>query len=321
MLDDSETVAARIADADEAITEQAPAAPRLVTTSEAAHIVVESHDEIAASAPHDVPVLRVAAVSGTPVSSAPIAAVPVTAAESPVQPAAALPLQSAAAAPAAVDESLRDVSDDVDKQVLPIFLEEAAELFPQAGEQLRAWRKKPADIDAGARACRRTLHTFKGSARMAGAMRLGELAHLMESRLPEGEAIARPRAGAVRRARHRPRSHRLRARPTARGRGQQRAAVAADRGRGGGRRRRPAASRGQAARSPRCPLAATRTAGPATAHRPRPRPRARARKLRVRADLIDRLVNEAGEVAIARARVEGELRSLKAQPARADQAA
>ncbi len=33
--------------------------------------------------------------------------------------------------------------------------------------------------------------------------------------------------------------------------------------------------------------------------------------LRVRADIIDRLVNEAGEVSIARARVEGELRSLK----------
>ena len=33
--------------------------------------------------------------------------------------------------------------------------------------------------------------------------------------------------------------------------------------------------------------------------------------LRVRADLIDRLVNEAGEVTIARARVEGELRALK----------
>src|SRR5207302_10280649 len=38
---------------------------------------------------------------------------------------------------------------------------------------------------------------------------------------------------------------------------------------------------------------------------------ARTAMLRVRADLIDRLVNEAGEVAIARARVEGELRSLK----------
>ena len=34
--------------------------------------------------------------------------------------------------------------------------------------------------------------------------------------------------------------------------------------------------------------------------------------LRVRADMIDRLVNEAGEVAIARSRVEGELRALKA---------
>jgi chemosensory pili system protein ChpA (sensor histidine kinase/response regulator) len=34
-------------------------------------------------------------------------------------------------------------------------------------------------------------------------------------------------------------------------------------------------------------------------------------QLRVRADMIDRLVNEAGEVAIARSRVEGELRSLK----------
>ncbi|MGC1816659.1 MAG: hybrid sensor histidine kinase/response regulator, partial [Casimicrobiaceae bacterium] len=47
-----------------------------------------------------------------------------------------------------------------------------------------------------------------------------------------------------------------------------------------------------------------------------PRPRdveigARA-MLRVRADIVDRLVNEAGEVAIARARVEGELRALKA---------
>ena len=40
----------------------------------------------------------------------------------------------------------------------------------------------------------RTLHTFKGSARMAGAMRLGELTHLMESRLSdaEGQPIASP---------------------------------------------------------------------------------------------------------------------------------
>ena len=48
----------------------------------------------------------------------------------------------------------------------------------------------------------------------------------------------------------------------------------------------------------------------AVASRPKSKPR--ARMLRVRADIVDRLVNEAGEVAIARARVEGELRTLKA---------
>src|SRR5439155_27046650 len=73
----------------------------------------------------------------------------------------------------------------------PIFLEEAAELFPQAGEQLRAWRHNPANADA-AQALRRSLHTFKGSARMAGAMRLGELTHGMESRLLAGDALAKP---------------------------------------------------------------------------------------------------------------------------------
>jgi chemosensory pili system protein ChpA (sensor histidine kinase/response regulator) len=96
----------------------------------------------------------------------------------------ALPLAQPAEA-----SSLLSVHDDVDRQVLPIFLEEAAELFPQAGEHLRAWRKKPAEVEA-AQGLKRTLHTFKGSARMAGAMRLGELTHLMESRLSESDSLA-----------------------------------------------------------------------------------------------------------------------------------
>ena len=57
---------------------------------------------------------------------------------------------------------------------ITIFLEEADELFPQAGEQLRAWRRQPEAMEH-AQGLRRTLHTIKGSARMAGAMRLGEL--------------------------------------------------------------------------------------------------------------------------------------------------
>src|SRR5207248_1138986 len=81
--------------------------------------------------------------------------------------------------------------DEVDETVLPIFLEEAAELYPQTGEQLRAWRRNP-DDDSIAQQLRRTLHTFKGSARMAGAMRLGELTHRMESRLLDGEMPRTP---------------------------------------------------------------------------------------------------------------------------------
>ena len=84
-------------------------------------------------------------------------------------------------------DPLANIRDDVDEQVLPIFLEEAAELYPQAGAQVRSWRRAPGD-EASARQLRRTLHTFKGSARMAGAMRLGELAHLMESRLSIDDA-------------------------------------------------------------------------------------------------------------------------------------
>src|SRR4029079_6926944 len=95
----------------------------------------------------------------------------------------------AAPTPPPADATLLEVHDDVDRQVLPIFLDEAAELFPQAGEQLRGWRAKPGTSDP-MQALQRTLHTFKGSARMAGAMRLGEVAHMMESRLTGVEATA-----------------------------------------------------------------------------------------------------------------------------------
>jgi chemotaxis protein histidine kinase CheA len=71
------------------------------------------------------------------------------------------------------------VRDDVDRELLPLFMEEAAELYPQIGNTLRAWRERSPDTLL-ARKLQRTLHTLKGSARMAGAMRVGELVHRME---------------------------------------------------------------------------------------------------------------------------------------------
>ncbi|MDW8311120.1 MAG: Hpt domain-containing protein [Burkholderiales bacterium] len=81
-------------------------------------------------------------------------------------------------------DPLADVRDDIDEQILPIFLNEAQELYPLATEQARAMRANPTDATVRA-AIKRTLHTLKGSARMAGAMRLGELTHQLETRIVE----------------------------------------------------------------------------------------------------------------------------------------
>jgi chemosensory pili system protein ChpA (sensor histidine kinase/response regulator) len=226
---------------------------------------------------------------------------------------AAAPVAAASVAAGSALEALASVRDEVDEQVLPIFLEEAAELFPRAGQELRAWRHDPAQREA-AQALRRTLHTFKGSARMAGAMRLGELTHLMESRLLAGDALAEPSAELLE-ALDTDLDHiayvldRLQkgevnaplpwlddAESTARPVSEPERAPA------------PAAAVKPAPSIAKTPAPASVVELPA-AHPEADA--ARAAMLRVRADLIDRLVNEAGEVAIARARVEGELRSLK----------
>ncbi|MFP5397559.1 MAG: Hpt domain-containing protein [Gammaproteobacteria bacterium] len=85
------------------------------------------------------------------------------------------------ASPLALDsEDDIDVEDAVDAELFPIFEEEAQELLPQLASRLREWVRRPADAGAAA-ACMRTLHTLKGGARLAGAMRLGELAHRLET--------------------------------------------------------------------------------------------------------------------------------------------
>lgn len=73
-------------------------------------------------------------------------------------------------------------ADDIDEQLLPVFIEEADELMEQISASLRGLRL-PDEVQQAANALKRLLHTFKGSARMAGAMRIGEVTHQMESRL------------------------------------------------------------------------------------------------------------------------------------------
>lgn len=178
----------------------------------------------------------------------------------------------------------RVVHDEVDSQLLPIFLEEAHELYPQIGATLRAWRAMPHDAQLG-RNLQRSLHTLKGSSRMAGAMRLGELTHRVEDRVDQAiaqqslddalwgeldsyldriahaiEELQNPNASTA--------SETLVVTPVAAV--TQKAAL---------------------------DIGTERTN--------------QAGLLRVRADIVDRLVNEAGEVSVTRSRIETELRNLK----------
>jgi chemosensory pili system protein ChpA (sensor histidine kinase/response regulator) len=82
----------------------------------------------------------------------------------------------------AADElaALPQVPDDIDLQLLPIFVEEAQDLLRDIGHELRTWRDDPEALSASD-SLRRQLHTLKGSARMAGVMRFGDLVHGMET--------------------------------------------------------------------------------------------------------------------------------------------
>jgi chemosensory pili system protein ChpA (sensor histidine kinase/response regulator) len=193
--------------------------------------------------------------------------------------------------PSVPQQRERSVHDEIDEQLLPIFLEEAHELYPQIGSTLRAWRNQPDDAQL-ARNLQRSLHTLKGSARMAGAMRLGELTHRVEGRVEQAVADARfdsalwadmdnylDRIGsAIEQMQH-----------------PQKGGV-------------PVAAATEAQRQ----LETTQTiAAPQQKLEIGAERAMQSALLRVRSDTVDRLVNEAGEVSVARSRAETELGDFK----------
>ena len=70
--------------------------------------------------------------------------------------------------------------DQINYKLLPVFIEETQDLIPQIGSKLRAWRILPQDQDIH-HALMRLLHTLKGSSHMIGAIRLGTRVHALES--------------------------------------------------------------------------------------------------------------------------------------------
>ena len=73
-------------------------------------------------------------------------------------------------------------ASQVDQELLTMFIEEAREIVPEIGAELRAWRASPKQT-AHPDALQRSLHTLKGSARMAGQAALGDSVHELEDQV------------------------------------------------------------------------------------------------------------------------------------------
>ncbi len=91
---------------------------------------------------------------------------------------------AAAGKPASVDPlaELPVLAADADPEIVEIFLEEAAEERVSIMERLPVWFDNPGNLDE-LEGIRRSLHTLKGSGRVAGALRAGEFAWAIEKLL------------------------------------------------------------------------------------------------------------------------------------------
>lgn len=191
-------------------------------------------------------------------------------------------------------------ADELDEQLLPIFFEEFDELNESISSSLREMRASPADPEP-VQALARTLHTLKGSARMAGAMRLGQYVHNLESHL---EAAGASVSGALVDDLESGLDHIALMVEQLKNPQPAPAAPAKD-----AEDERP---QGVQAVQPRAAAPAITAPGVALQldELDAAQPAQRA-PLRVRAEMIDRFVNEAGEISIARTRIEGEMRVLR----------
>jgi chemosensory pili system protein ChpA (sensor histidine kinase/response regulator) len=226
---------------------------------------------------------------------------PVTLPEVPQLHAPAAPVVAAAPlniADAQVDDI--DAIDALDDDLFPVFQDEAVELMPQMGAALRQWVAHPDNLSARNEVLR-VLHTLKGSARLAGAMRLGEMSHRMESSI---EHIGSEGLQTVQLEPLLTRFDTLQSTFDALGKPQpvEQQAVA---------------SVAEPVSAPVAPGAASATPSAPIQIMPRglvlePLKQQGNQSVRVRSQLLDRLVNQAGEVMITRARMDARLTQLRA---------
>ncbi len=207
--------------------------------------------------------------------------------------------------------------DDADDELIEVFLEEADEIMENSEATLLQWIEQPDDQELMA-AMQRDLHTLKGGARMADLTAIGNLTHSLESLLiaitdgqvqPSDAIFERLQLSqdrlvhmleAVKARKPIPAADDLIADADALRRGESVAAVAA-----------PAVAKPDASDEGDDEievLAIPRFEKPAPKVASEEKPAAAARgqqeQVRIRADLLDAMVNNAGEISIYRSRLE-----------------
>jgi chemosensory pili system protein ChpA (sensor histidine kinase/response regulator) len=213
------------------------------------------------------------------------------------------------------DEAL-DLTD-LDSELVDIFVEESVDLLDHSDGLLAQLRENPTEREPLI-GLQRDLHTIKGGARMAGIMAVGELGHAMESLL---EAVVDLRSelgrdGIPLLERGFDRLHSMLTRVgSRRAIGLPERLIAEFDARASGKAVAEPARGGPAAPTPAprvAPVADLKPLSAPISDAPSHDDddigvRAPQEQVRIRADLLDRLVNYAGEVAIYRARLEQQL--------------
>ncbi len=313
--------------ADDAAVEEAPAEQSLLEDVAEAEAEAEAEVEVEVES-EEQPVADI--VAELPSEAAAIVLAPLTAPlpedapQAPVEPVAAQ-----------FDAGPLDFSE-LDRELIDIFVEEGKDLLDHCDGLVSELRTAPEDREALA-GLQRDLHTLKGGARMAGINAIGDLGHGIESLL---EAIAANRTEMTRGdvqllERGFDRLHQLLIRT-----GEHRAVqmphdlIEAFEARTDGRAEAAAApvtaSVPNTAAGNAVQPQAIETPQPLTANEPLSAPLAEEQaseddgsprgqeQVRVRADLLDSLVNHAGEVAIYRSRLEQQLGAFRGAMAELD---
>ena len=113
---------------------------------------------------------------------------PTMAASPAAQPASPPPATAASEAPAPANTAADDAwQADSDPEILEIFLEESEELSDIIDACLTSWKDHPESTDF-IDDLKRALHTLKGGARLAGLKQLGDISHDFETYLLELES-------------------------------------------------------------------------------------------------------------------------------------